>query len=65
LGATASVRLRVGVDIPGSGRAAAWEFMVPLSARRHLRLPMIEPFVWVSCWTTRTAMRFLSIIMYG
>jgi len=65
LGATASVRLRVGVDIPGSGRAAAWELMVPLSARRPLRLPMIEPFVCVSCWTTRTAMRFLSSIIYG
>jgi hypothetical protein len=63
--ATVSVLLQVGVDIPGSDRAAAWESMVPLSARRHLRLPMIEPFVSVSCWTTRTAIRFLSIIIYG
>ena len=63
--ATAFVLPRRSVDTPDSGRAAALESMVPLSARRHLRLPMIEPFVCVSCWTTRTAMQFLSIIIYG
>jgi hypothetical protein len=63
--ATAFALPRLSVDTPDSGLAAALESTVPLSARRHLRLPMIEPFVCVSCWTTRTAMRFLSIIIYG
>jgi hypothetical protein len=48
-GATASVRPRVFVDSPDSGLVAAGVSTAQLSARRHLRLPMIARFVCVSC----------------
>jgi hypothetical protein len=63
--ARVSVLRPVGVDIPDSDRVAVWGSKAPLFAKRYLRLPRLEFFVSVSCWTTRMIIRFLSIIIYG